>query len=47
MEGAAVTITYNKNDGDAKTTRKMVEDKAGSVSSCGAMCVIRSSANRS
>ena len=29
MEGAAVTITYNKNDGDAKTTRKMVEEKGG------------------
>lgn len=29
MEGAAVAITYNKNDGDAKTTRKMVEGKGG------------------
>ncbi len=29
MEGAAVAITYNKNDSDAKTTRKMVEAKGG------------------
>ncbi len=29
MEGAAVAITYNKNDGDAKTTRRMVEERGG------------------
>ncbi len=29
MEEAAVAITYNKNDGDAKMTRQMVEDKGG------------------
>ncbi|MBA2744200.1 MAG: SDR family oxidoreductase [Chthoniobacterales bacterium] len=29
MEGASVAITYNKNDGDAKTTRRMVEGKGG------------------
>lgn len=29
MEGANVAILYNENDGDAETTKKMVEDRGG------------------
>jgi NAD(P)-dependent dehydrogenase (short-subunit alcohol dehydrogenase family) len=29
MEGANVSIVYNVNDGDAETTRRMVEEKGG------------------
>jgi NAD(P)-dependent dehydrogenase (short-subunit alcohol dehydrogenase family) len=29
MEGARVAIVYNVNDGDAKTTRQMIEERGG------------------